>query len=133
MGSDDGEENSLFYNLLVFLITGLIFALSIVNAIVYGKIADGDITYGTVSPGGARALQWINAVSAVITGCFAIYYLTISLFKRSYRKEKYEAIKQASYNAWNRARNVPTGIYGGNRQMSPVATVSPRSVVSGSY
>ncbi len=121
MDSDNvSQGNSLFYNLLLFLITGFICALTIVNAVVYGKIANGDITYGTVTPGGARALEWINAVFAAITGCLALYYLYLSIFSREYRLKQYEAIKRSAMNTYQNVRNYRGGLYRGSNQVSPM-------------
>jgi hypothetical protein len=127
--------DNIYYNFMVFVVLGLICALSIVNAVIYQRITnEKNESLTSLSPSGARALQWINIVIAVISGCFAIYYLYRVFFNREKRKELkeraaeygsnlYRSARTGLSNVYNRGNDV--GLYGGRN--------SPRRAMPSEY
>ncbi len=118
------EEKSIYYNLMVFLITGLLCALCIVNAVIYSRISDEkNESLTSLSPSGAKALMWINIVIAVTTGIFAVYYIVRVLFTRAarsrFQESSYDVIKaggrylkEKSINAYGKVRDFNINDYG---------------------
>ncbi len=119
--------DNIYYNLMVFVVLGLICALSIVNAVIYQRITnEKNESLTSLSPSGARALQWINIVIAVISGCFAIYYLYRVFFTREKRKELKERAAEYGSNLYRSARTGLTNVYNRGNDVGFIGRNSPR-------
>jgi hypothetical protein len=134
------EERSIYYNLMVFLITGLLCALCIVNAVIYSRISnEKNESLTSLSPSGAKALMWINIIIAIVTGVFALYYIIRVIFTRAARQRIKESsieyiksggkyVKEKGASAYQKVRNFNINDYGRKDGLFDFSSRTPQRV-----
>ena len=91
-------EEKLWVKILILLLISVIIVLCGFNAATYNKIANENITVGSVTPEGARALMWFNIIILLFTCPLWIWYLYKLFRGEAERQQDIGALKQYAYD-----------------------------------